>query len=87
MAPAGAVFYGIYDMLKHNHLARRADIQGQGTVVPGVSSPAAAAADVATTTATAKQAPTLEPMYTLLYGAMAGGKGERSQVTLQAQGH
>ncbi|EFJ51829.1 hypothetical protein VOLCADRAFT_103320 [Volvox carteri f. nagariensis] len=72
MAPAGAVFYGVYDLLKHRHL-ESLSAAGGGSV----ANPAAAAnTAVGASMATAQQQPTLDPLYTLLYGAMAGAASE-----------
>ncbi|GLI70393.1 hypothetical protein VaNZ11_015175, partial [Volvox africanus] len=73
MAPAGAVFYGVYDLLKHRHLERlAADSGGDGT---DSAAAARTAMDAAKPSAT-QQGRTLDPMYTLLYGAMAGAASE-----------
>ncbi|GLC45939.1 hypothetical protein PLESTF_000714600 [Pleodorina starrii] len=66
MAPAGAVFYGVYDMLKHQHLEKLA-------AEAGVAQGGKAAGE---TVVVAQQPATLDPVYTLLYGAMAGAASE-----------
>jgi hypothetical protein len=72
MAPSGAVFYGVYDLLKHNHLEKLN------------SSIAAAAAldqqqELAGSSSTQQQVQQqheLPVLYTLLYGAIAGAAAE-----------
>jgi len=67
MAPAGSVFYGVFDLLKHRHLnwaAQQREQQQQG-------------ASVRSGQHALQPAPQhLEPMYTLLYGAIAGMASE-----------
>lgn len=69
MAPSGAVFYGVYDLLKHNHLQ-------------SLNSEAAAALIAAGLAADQQhqqhqqQHLELPVLYTLLYGAVAGAASE-----------
>lgn len=65
MAPAGAVFYGVYDLLKHRHLDALA-----------AQHRAAAAENGGDTADVSPDAHTLPALYTLLYGAMAGAASE-----------
>lgn len=62
MAPAGAVFYGVYDTLKSRHLRAAAAESGAGGGGGGVAG--------------GKPAPELPAAYTLLYGALAGVASE-----------
>lgn len=64
MAPAGAVFYGVYDILKSQHLKRMAAEQQLQQEADGSG------------VAVALAAPELPATYTLLYGAMAGACAE-----------
>ncbi|GIM11871.1 hypothetical protein Vretimale_15341 [Volvox reticuliferus] len=74
MAPAGAVFYGVYDLLKHRHLEHLAAASSGGD---GTHTTAAASSALDAVKATTQpQALTLDPVYTLLYGAMAGAASE-----------
>lgn len=68
MAPAGAVFYGVYDLLKARHLAALVAEREAGAV-----SGAGAAHRLGQGQGLA--APNVPPQYTLLYGAMAGECG------------
>lgn len=73
MAPSGAVFYGVYDLLKHSHLeelsSTAAEQQQSGASTIGSSS---------SSTAQQQQQEHLElpVLYTLLYGAVAGAAAE-----------
>ncbi len=64
MAPAGAVFYGVYDWLKHNHLEhlRQQAVQQAAARGERLDTAAAAASNVV-----------MDPVHTLLFGALAGG--------------
>lgn len=74
MAPAGAVFYGVYDSLKSAHLAEAAaKVEEAAALRGGAASASAAAATAATVLASHQQLPAA---CTLLYGATAGAAAE-----------
>lgn len=64
MAPSGAVFYGVYDLLKHRH------IQALKTESLATAAAAGAVASIH------QQHIDLPVLYTLLYGAVAGAASE-----------
>lgn len=75
MVPAGAVFYGVYDILKAAHLQspkaqrdflKQIRVKGQGSVV----------VDAAVETSKANPQMELGPVRTLIYGAIAGACAE-----------
>jgi hypothetical protein len=67
MAPAGACFYGVYDLLKAAHFKRAAE---QHAAAGG------AAAAAGATAAAGELHQELPAAYTLLYGALAGAAAE-----------
>lgn len=71
MAPAGAVFYGVYDYLKSKHLAADAAAAAAAAEAGGSSSEGGAQGQ-----GQGHQHAKLSPVYTLLYGALAGAASE-----------
>lgn len=63
MAPSGAVFYGVYDLLKARHLAELNSTSSSSTSQGG-------------TTIKPQQHVELPVLYSLLYGALAGAAAE-----------
>ncbi|KAJ9508497.1 hypothetical protein QJQ45_012023 [Haematococcus lacustris] len=78
MAPAGAVFYGVYDLLKHRHLAAAAAANAQQQQQEeGYQQQHGQAVLWHTPAATYTAAPLqLQPAYSLMYGAAAGACAE-----------
>jgi hypothetical protein len=70
MAPAGAVFYGVYDALKTRHLRLAAE------AAAAASGGAAGAAAAALPAAAGAPQGDLPAAFTLLYGALAGAASE-----------
>jgi hypothetical protein len=77
MAPSGAVFYGVYDLLKHNHLEKLNSSIAAAAALEQLQHEAAGSTDSTQQQQQhVQQQHELPVLYTLLYGAIAGAAAE-----------